>query len=230
MKTQLKIWIALLALLFAGILTSSAEYNEVVNGMKNRSIVPTREGNTSHRGYKGFVEADCTIGYGNYRSNFATLATSQGLMATDWLYLGAGIGMDLAWSTVNAGWGRRPSRYSREWYRHETTDFALMIPIFSDFRFIFGKTTDLSLFLNMRLGAAFLCSDNYLRIKDGFLSDKSYFYMQPAIGVRIPIRKTKPRQAMDIGIHYRVMTAKYRSDWQQNANINGLGLNISYEW
>lgn len=84
-----------------GMLPVSAQIGEIVNGLTNVALPAIRQGN----GYKGYLEADCTIGVGNYRSNFLTLATSQGYKFTDWLYMGAGIGVDLLWSTVNTGWG-----------------------------------------------------------------------------------------------------------------------------
>ncbi len=105
-----------------------------------------------------------------------------------------------------------------------------MIPIFTDFRFIMGSQTSASLFVNLRLGASFLCSDTYIQIRDGYLTSKEYFYFQPTFGVRFPINITNPKQAINVGVHYRLMTSNYWSSWQYNAAINGLGLNLSFEW
>lgn len=220
-----KLLIGLLAGL-ADILPVSAQYGEIVNGLTNVALPLIRQG----AGYKGYVEADYTQGFGNYRSNFLTLATSQGYKFSDWFYMGAGIGVDFLWSQINGGWGEGWIDSGNGWNTHQLTSSAVMIPVFTDFRFILGDQTQTSFFINLRVGAAFLCSDDYVKIRDGYLSDRNYFYLQPAVGVRIPVSRTHPRQALDVGLHYRLMTSDYWSNWQYNAAINGIGLNISYEW
>lgn len=218
----------LLSLALAGAFAApvSAQYSDIVNGITN-AIRPALSGAAS---YKGYVEADYTQGFGNYRTNFLSLSTSQGYKFTEWFYLGAGIGVDLLWSTVNSGWGNDWGASHPDWYSHQHTSSAVMIPVFTDFRFILGSQTDTSFFVNLRLGASFLCTDSYIQIRDGYLTNQSYFYFQPAVGVRIPVSETHPRQAVDVGLHYRLMTSDYWSYWQYNAAINGVGLNISYEW
>lgn len=222
-------WKKLLACIIAGIgsaLPASAQFGEIVNGLTNVALPIVNQG----AGYKGYIEADYTMGVGNFRTNFVSLATSQGYKLNQWFYFGAGVGVDLLWSTVNSGWGNHWALYNPEWLAHQKTSSAWMVPVFTDFRLTLGNITDVSFFVNIRLGAAFLCSDSYVKIRDGYLTDKNYFYMQPAVGMRIPIRKTKPKQAVDIGVHYRLMTSDYWDQWQYTAAINGLGVNISYEW
>lgn len=88
---------------------ASAQYGDIINGITNTILPAIQHGS----GYKGFVEADYTQGFGNYRCNFATLSTSQGYMLNNWFYMGAGIGVHLLWSTVNSGGvmiGRRAVR------------------------------------------------------------------------------------------------------------------------
>lgn len=205
---------------------ASAQFGEIVNGLTNVALPAIRGG----AGYKGFIEGDYTQGVGAYRTNFATIATSQGYMLTNWCYIGAGVGVDLLWSTVEDGWSDDWATQNPGYYEHSHTSTAVMIPVFTDFRFIMGDQSDAAFFLNLRFGAAFLCTDSYVQIRDGYLTNKNYFYLQPAIGVRVPVNKTKPRQAIDVGIHYRLMTSNYWNAWQHNASINGVGLNISYEW
>lgn len=220
-----KLLIGLTALI-GSVFPASAQFGEIVNGLTNMALPILRQG----AGYKGYLEADYTMGVGNYRTNFISFATSQGYKVNKWLYIGAGVGVDLLWSTINNGWGSDWAADNPDWVAHEKTTSAWMIPVFTDFRFILPGMTDTSFFFNVRLGAAFLCSDSYVQIRNGYLTDNKYFYMQPAFGLRIPICKTKPKQAVDIGIHYRLMTSDYWSVWQYSAAINGLGLNISYEW
>lgn len=222
-------WKRLLIGLLAGIglaLPVPAQIGEIVNGLTNVALPMIQRG----EGYKGYLETDFTVGVGNYRSNFLTLATSQGYKFNSWFYMGAGIGVDFLWSTVNTGWGADWINNNPDWYAHEKTSSAVMIPVFTDFRFILGQQTETAFFVNVRVGAAFLCSDSYVKIRDGYLTSRNYFYLQPAFGVRIPINRTKPRQALDVGLHYRLMTSDYWSSWQHNASVNGLGVNISYEW
>lgn len=222
-------WKKLLIIVFAGaasIFPAKAQYGEIVNGLTNVALPAIRGG----AGYKGYLEGDFTKGVGEYRTNFVTLATSQGYMLTDWCYMGAGIGVDLLWSKVDDTWGNDWVNTQPQWKNHEHTSTAVMIPVFTDLRFIMGEQTDIGFFINLRFGAAFLCTDSYVQIRDGYLTNRSYFYMQPALGMRVPVNKTKPRQAIDIGLHYRLMTSNYWSGWQHSATINGLGLNISYEW
>lgn len=218
----------LIGLLLAcmGSLGASAQYGEIVNGLTNVALPAIRGG----AGYKGFLEGDYTQGVGAYRTNFVTVATSQGYMLTNWCYIGAGIGVDLLWSTVEDGWSDDWAYQNPEWRDHKHTSTAVMIPVFTDFRFIMGDQSNTAFFMNLRFGAAFLCSDSYVQIRDGYLTNRNYFYLQPAIGMRVPVNKTKPRQAIDIGLHYRLMTSNYWSGWQHNASINGLGVNVSYEW
>ncbi len=99
-----------------------------------------------------------------------------------------------------------------------------MIPIFTDFRFIMGSQTSASLFVNLRLGASFLCSDTYIQIRDGYLTSKEYF-TSSLHSVYDSHQHRNPKQAINVGVHYRLlMTSNYWSSWQYNAAINGLGL------
>ncbi len=224
MRTKNILFTILLGLM--SLLPVKAQYSDIVNGLTN-AIMPAVSGSSY---YKGFVEADYTQGVGNYKCNFMTLCTSQGYKFTPWFYMGAGIGVDIMWSSVVAGWGDGWADQSPEWFNHKKTEAAVMIPVFTDFRFNFGDITSPSFFIDLRVGAAFLCSDSYVKIDNGYLTNQNYFYLQPSIGMRIPVSITKPRQAVNVGLHYRLMTSDYWSGWQHNAVINGLGANISYEW
>ena len=81
----------LLALTLAGAVAApvSAQYTDIINGITN-TMRPAISGASS---YKGYVEGAYTQGFGNYRTNFATVATSQGYKFTPWFYMGAGIGI-----------------------------------------------------------------------------------------------------------------------------------------
>jgi hypothetical protein len=197
-----------------------------VNGLTNVALPAIRQGN----GYKGYLEADCTIGVGNYRSNFLTLATSQGYKFTDWFYMGAGIGVDLLWSTVNTGWGNDWATSNPDWAAHEKTSSAVMIPVFTDFRFNIGSPKGISFFADVRLGASFLVTNSDLRINEGYITNNEYFYLRPSIGIHIPVNPEKNTSAFNIGISYQLLTANYWDSWQRNTTLNALGVNASYEW
>ncbi len=210
----------------ASVLPGNAQVSRIAEGIKN-VLSPALSGAST---YKGYVTADYTQGFGTYRTNFASLTTSQGYKFTSWFYMGAGLGVDLLWSTADDTWSQAMQEGRPGWEHNNYTTSALMIPVFSDFRFITGTQTSPSFFLNLRLGASFLCSDSYVKIHDGYLSQREYFFFQPSIGIRIPISSTRPKQAVDIGMHYRLTTSEYWSTWQYTAAINGLGVNLSFEW
>lgn len=218
----------LIAMMAAGLMTTtaSAQYSDIVNGITN-AMMPALSGAAS---YKGFVETDFTLGVGKYRTSSASIATSQGYKFNEWFYMGAGIGVDLLWSTYETGWGDDWAASNPAWFAHEHTSTAVMIPVFTDFRFMLGSMTSTSFFINLRVGASFLCSDSYIKIRNGYLTNQNYFFFQPAFGVRIPVSLSNPKQAIDIGLHYRLTTSDYWSTWQYNATLNGIGLNVAFEW
>ena len=64
------------------------------------------------------------------------------------------------------------------------------------------------------------------------MSNNTQFYLKPSMGVRIPVSKDSPKQAIDIGITYQLLTANnnyyyWRSD---GVTLNNIGLTLSYEW
>lgn len=207
-------------------LSATAQYSQVINGALN-TLSPALSGSGR---YKGFVEADYTQGLGKYRSNFATITTSQGYQMNDWFFMGAGIGVDLLWSHYNDNWGSHWKPDAPNWDNQSYTSTAVMIPIFTDFRFNIGGWTGPSFFIDVKLGASFLCTNDYVKIRDGYLTNTSYFFLQPALGLRIPVNANNPRQAINIGLHYKLLTSDYWSGYQSSVVLNGLGANISYEW
>lgn len=224
MKTH-KLLLSILIGIYS-ILPASAQYSDIVNGITN-ALMPALSGN---KNYKGFIETDYTQGFGNYRTNFATVSTTQGYQFNNWFYMGAGIGVDVFWSQIDKDWGDRWKPNTPNWEDNSYTNGAVMIPIFTDFRFSAGDKSQVSFFGDIKVGASFLCSSSYVKIRNGYLTNTTYFYLQPSIGVRIPINKTHPRQALNIGVHYRIITSNYWSGYQSTVPLNGVGGNISFEW
>ncbi len=224
MKTH-KLLISLL-LSATPVLSASAQYSDIANGIAN-VLMPAL---SQSQAYKGFVETDYTQGFGKYRTNFATVSTTQGYQFSELFYMGAGLGVDLFWSTVDQGWGNSWQPQRPETIDNSYTSSAVMIPIFTDFRLTLGDRSKASFFADLKVGAAFLCTDSYVKIRDGYLTNTNYFYLQPSVGVRVPVNKTHPRQAINIGVHYRLITSDYWSGYQATVPLNGAGLNASFEW
>lgn len=109
-----------------------------------------------------------------------------------------------------------------------------MIPVFTDFRFNIptGKSPSAaSLFVDLRLGATWLVGNRYLRTDDGWLSNNTNFYFRPAIGARIPVNSRNPRQAVNIGVAYLLITSG-NNYWyyDHSVTLSAIGATVSFEW
>ena len=216
---------SLLAL--AGATSASAQYYEIANQIPNL-ITPALTGGMN---YKGFVEAEYLHGVGDYKCDFVGLSTVQGFRYSTWFFMGAGLGVQYIHTSQSDDWGSNWESGSRPGSgSYSSTNNGVMIPLFTDFRFNIGKPTGVSFFADIRIGASFLASDNYLRINDGYITDNEYFYFRPAIGFRIPINSDNARQAFDIGVSYQLLTSNYWDSWERNATVNALGVNVAFEW
>lgn len=216
----------LLSVMLSVAISANAQYSDIANGITN-VLMPAISGSSS---YKGFVEADYTQGVGRYRSNFATLSTSQGYQVNSWFFMGAGIGVDLMWSYVSDDWGNGWSSSNMDRYDDTYVSRAVMIPVFTDFRFNIGPRNAASFFIDLKVGASFLANNKSVKIRNGYLTNTSYFFFQPAIGVRIPVNSNNYKQAFNIGVHYRLLTSDYWSGYQSSIIQNGLGAHIGFEW
>lgn len=216
----------LLSVMLSVAISANAQYSDIANGVTN-VLMPVISGSSS---YKGFVEADYTQGVGRYRSNFATLSTSQGYQVNSWFFMGAGIGVDLMWSYVSDDWGNGWSSSNMDRYDDTYVSRAVMIPVFTDFRFNIGPRNAASFFIDLKVGASFLANNKSVKIRNGYLTNTSYFFFQPAIGVRIPVNSNNYKQAFNIGVHYRLLTSDYWSGYQSSIVQNGLGAHIGFEW
>lgn len=214
-----------------------AQYYELANRLPGL-IQPALSGSLN---YKGFIETSYTQGLGHYKASFLTVSTSQGFRYSNWFYMGVGVGVDFLFSNVNDDWGD-------DWVDSMNTDngldpshsssvHAVMIPLFTDFRFNIGgnPVNDVSgsraaFFIDLKVGCSFLCSEDYIRINNGYLTNQEYFYLQPSMGVRIPVSKNNPKQAFDIGISYKLLTSNYWSRWQRSVTLNSLGVIAAFEW
>lgn len=114
---------------------------------------------------------------------------------------------------------------------HGSTQTKAMIPLFTDFRFNIGDARLLSCFIDLKVGAAWLIGNDYLRMADGFMGNGTQFYFRPAIGIRIPVSATDPDHAFNIGLTYQLITSGnnyYR--YSRSLSLNNVGVAVSYEW
>lgn len=204
---------------------ANAQYYEIANQIPGL-IQPALSGSMN---YKGFVEMHYLKGLGDYNADFIGISTTQGFKYRDWFYMGVGIGVDLITSHTDENYGNWRPDYP-DYANHSSSTTGVLIPIFTDFRFDIGTGSKANIFIDAKIGAAFLAGRDYLQINNGYITNQEYFYLRPTVGVRIPINKEKPKQAIDIGISYQLLTSNYWSSWSRNITLNSLGVNIAYEW
>lgn len=208
--------------------TASAQLYEIANQLP-QLISPALSGSLK---YRGFVEASYLQGLGNTRANFVDFSTSQGFQYADWFYMGVGIGADIFMSNYNGSSVPGQSNFGNSGfdYNHSSSTTAFMVPLFTDFRFNLGGQNSASLFLDLKLGCSFLCTNNYIRINNGYLTNQEYFYLKPTIGCRIPVSSSHPKQSVNVGITYQLLTSNYWSVWSRNVTLNSLGASVAFEW
>ncbi len=203
----------------------TAQYFEIANQLPSL-IQPALSGSLS---YKGFVELSGSVGIGTNRATFAGISTTQGFQYADWFYMGVGLGIEVA-SASQADDHFNDKYYDYTEYSDSKT--KAMVPIFTAFRFNIGQKTATSFFLDLKLGAAWLLGDSYLRMNTGAMSNGTQFYFKPTLGLRVPLIANNTRKALNIGLCYQLLTANdnyYR--WQSgDVTLSNIGLSISYEW
>ncbi len=205
--------------------TASAQYYEIANRIPSL-IQPAISGSMR---YKGFVDLGYSKTLGNYNADFLEVSTSQGFQYTSWFYMGVGIGADVLFAHKNDNWGdgwEDPS-YGKD---HGSMTTAVMLPLFTDFRFNIGGNKGASFFIDLKLGCSFLLSNKYISIGDGYLTNQEYFYLRPSLGIRIPTNSKNPKQAFDLGVSYKLLTSNYWNSRSRDITLNSLGVTVAYEW
>ncbi|MCM1348710.1 MAG: hypothetical protein NC338_04795 [Firmicutes bacterium] len=205
-------------------LTSHAQYYQLANQLTD-VIRPALLGGFN---YKGFVDASYTAGLGPRKASFVELTTTQGFQYASWFYMGVGLGVQALIADRNDNYN--PWQYPGGWDSsrgHSKTGWVL--PLYTDFRFNIGKPTDTSMFIDLRLGASFLLSDDYIEIGDGFLTNSEAFYFKPTIGMRVPLNESG-KQAVNIGVSYQLLTQNYWYRYSDNVTLSSFGATIGFEW
>lgn len=215
-------------LLVMGATTASAQYYEIANQVRNL-ITPALTGGAS---YKGYVEASALGGLGDNRAAFFGVSTSQGFQYASWFFMGAGIGVDVAVAN-NGDDGPEgfPNGYP-DYYRHPASQTKAMIPVFSDFRFNIGSNpAATSVYIDVKLGATWLMGSSFLELQTKRLGGNAQFYLKPQIGVRVPINSKNPRQAINFGATYQLITSGNNYSWTgSSVSLNNIGVTLAFEW
>lgn len=208
--------------------TANAQAYQIANQIP-QMLAPALSGSLN---YRGFVEASYSKGVGSYNADFVDVSTSQGFQYASWFYMGVGLGIDGMFTHPDNNWGNgwNGNPNYNDYINHDSATSCVMIPIFTDFRFNFGSKATTSFFADVKLGCAFLTGSNYIRINNGYLTNSQYLYFKPTIGVRIPIAKNNPKQAVNVGINYQLLTSNYWYGPSQSATINSLGASVGFEW
>lgn len=216
-------------LLMGGAQAANAQYYEIASQLPGL-LQPALSGSLA---YKGYVEASGLAGIGNNRANFIGVSTSQGFKYADWFFMGVGVGVDAAFVRSDGDYFADIAPDERpDYWGHSSSRTKCMIPVFTDFRFNIGDTQSVCAYIDLKLGAAWLIGDSYLRLNNGaYLSTATQFYMRPSVGVRIPVNKSKPAQAVNIGVTYQLLTSNNNYYWNDNSvTLSNLGVTVGYEW
>ena len=217
-------FLALMLTAFIGAGSMSAQYYELANQIP-QLISPALSGSMN---YKGFLDASYTKGVGPRQADFIEVTTTQGFQFTPWFYMGAGIGVQTIMTNRNDNYD--PWQYPGDWDSNKgSSRTGWMLPLYSDFRFNIGPRNDTSFFIDLRVGASFLLSDDYLEIGDGFLNSDQTFYFKPSIGMRIPLNDSGS-QAVNIGLSYQLMTQDYWYLPYSDVTLSSFGATIGFEW
>ena len=224
MNKRFKTPIAIALLFCMATLSSQAQYYELANQLPSL-ISPALSGSMR---YKGYVDAGFTGGFTDNKANLMSFSTSQGFQYADWFFMGAGIGVDVTFRNNDLNMESPSDRWD-----YSTTSTGVMMPIFTDFRFILGNSRSVTqFFIDLKIGATFLLGNDYMEFKDGYLTNNANFYLKPTIGVRIPVNSKNQRQAVNLGIAYQLITSGNNLTWYggNTLTLNSIGATVGFEW
>ena len=214
-----------LSVITASATMADAQYYQIANALPSL-ISPALSGSMA---YKGFVEVSGLGGIGVNRANFIGISTSQGFQYSSWFFMGAGIGVDIAMARNNEN-RTNPDTYS-PYYNDNNADTVAMIPVVSDFRFSIPAGQAVSFYIDAKIGAAWFLGDDYLQLHDGSMGHGAQFFLQPSVGLRIPVNSSNSRQAINFGVTYRLLTSGNNYSWyDRTLTLNSFGASIAFEW
>ena len=226
MKLRFTITFCIVALIFVVPAVSKAQFYQLANTLTN-VVTPAISGAGS---YQGFVEAGYSHTLNPYPGDFVEISTTQGYRYKSWFFMGVGLGIDGLFAHKNDNWGQtwQPPVKDRP-----IVSKAVMLPLFSDFRFIIGSVPSqakASFYIDLKIGCSFLMSKKYVAIGDGILTNQQYFFLRPSVGVRIPVSKKNVKQAVNIGINYKLLASNYWIGYNNDVTLQALGASVAFEW
>lgn len=166
--------------------------------------------------YKGFVDVAYLAGLGakGEKADILEITTTQGFKYASWCYIGAGAGVNVLFPQSNNV--------------NVRNDVGVVVPLYADFRFNMGNSNQISLFIDMKLGASFVLSSNDFYVGYHYMSNDPCLYLKPSLGIRLPINKNNPKQAVNLAVSYQLMTPRFSNGI--NMNFNNLGATLAFEW
>ena len=219
-----KIFIALLLSFIAFSTPVNAQVYEAINTLQS-VISPALSGSGK---YKGFVEAGYSHTLAKYNGDFLEISTTQGYQYNNWFFMGAGLGLDMLFSHPGSHWGE--GMQTPPPGDVPVTKNAPMLPLYADFRFLIGNSSNISFFLDLKVGCSFLLTNKNIAIGDGYLTNREYFFLDPSIGLRLPCNKKNPKQAVDVGVKYKLLTSDYWYNYNNNITLQSIGAFVAFEW
>ena len=218
-----KIIVTILLSITAFTFSAEAQIYEAINTLQS-VISPALSGSGR---YKGYVEAGYSHTLSHYNGDFLEFSTSQGYQYNSWFFMGAGLGVDVLFSHPGEKWGEMQNPVPGD---RPVTKTAPMLPLFADFRFLIGNSSNISFFLDLKVGCSFLLTNKNIAIGDGYLTNREYFFLDPSIGLRIPCNKKNNKQAFDVGVKYKLLTSNYWYNVNNNITLQSLGAFVAFEW
>lgn len=220
-----------LFILFAigGTSAAHAQYYQTINQATNM-ISNALQGGFN---YRGMIDASYTGGVGRNGCSSLEFSTTQGFKYANWFYMGIGAGVNVMFAGQGDeehgrpdGWG---NGFNSSYNSHDT---GVLIPLYTDFRFLLGSEQNVSMYIDMRVGASFLVGKGYLQTPDGYLDNSEGFYFKPTLGVRVPLSSGNSKQAINFGVSYQLITNSYWnwSGYYSGTTVNSLGASVGFEW
>lgn len=224
MLNMKKFIISLLLLFLALPYAANAQIYEAINTLQS-VISPALSGSGR---YKGYVEAGYSHTLAKYNGDFVEISTTQGYQYNNWFFMGAGLGFDLLLTHKGSHWGEGTPPPNNP----SVSTTAPMLPLYADFRFLIanGNSANISFFLDLKIGCSFLLTNKAIAIGDGWLTNREYFFLDPSIGLRIPCNKANYKQAIDVGVKYKLLTSNYWYNYNNNITLQSIGAFVAFEW
>lgn len=181
--------------------------------------------------YKGFIEVGYTAGVSTYKASQLDILTTHG-MAFDNLFIGVGTGVNIIYP--NDKNLMTDNNWHQSDYYGSYKENAVFIPLYLDLKYNFGNTSSVVPFVDVKLGATFLASDNEVYINDGWMDNRTSLLFSPTIGLRVPLGNSA---AFNFGVTYNLISQKYYyydywdgPVYSDGIAIHSLGCRFSLEW